>query len=132
MATLEDVLSTIDANQGAALDRLFSLVEIPSISAHPRAFPRLRARRRLAGRASSRPRLRGLAGVDTPGRPMVMGSAKAKTRDAPHVLFYGHYDVQPADPLELWKTPPFEPRLESGADGRAHRRRAAPPTTRAS
>ena len=54
MATLEDVLSTIDANQGAALDRLFSLIAIPSISAHPRAFPRLRPRRRLARRANSR------------------------------------------------------------------------------
>ena len=116
MATLEDVLSTIDANQGAALDRLFELLRIPSVSAVPQHFPdcdraadwlvaELRA---LGFEANS---------VATPGRPMVMGSAKAKTRDAPHVLFYGHYDVQPADPLNLWKTPPFEPRLEAGPVG---------------
>ena len=116
MATLEDVLSTIDANQGAALDRLFELLRIPSVSAVPQHFPdcdraadwlvaELRA---LGFEANS---------VATPGRPMVMGSAKAKTRDAPHVLFYGHYDVQPADPLNLWKTPPFEPRLEPGPLG---------------
>jgi acetylornithine deacetylase/succinyl-diaminopimelate desuccinylase-like protein len=116
MPTLDDVLSTIDANQGDALDRLFALIEIPSISAIPAHFPDcdraadwLVSQLRELGFESSR--------VDTPGRPMVMGSAKAKTRDAPHILFYGHYDVQPADPLDLWKTPPFAPRLEQGANG---------------
>jgi acetylornithine deacetylase/succinyl-diaminopimelate desuccinylase-like protein len=116
MATLEDVLSTLDADQGAALERLFALIEIPSISAIPAHFPDCdRAADWLAreltelGFEASR--------VDTTGRPMVLGTAKGKTRDAPHVLFYGHYDVQPADPLELWKTPPFEPRIESGVNG---------------
>jgi acetylornithine deacetylase/succinyl-diaminopimelate desuccinylase-like protein len=116
MATLEKVLSTLDADEGAALDRLFQLVAIPSISAIPAHFPDceraadwLVAELQAVGFEASK--------APTPGRPMVVGSAKAKTRDAPHVLFYGHYDVQPADPLELWKTPPFEPRLESGANG---------------
>ena len=55
---------------------------------------------------------------ETPGHPIVVGHAKAKRKDAPHVLFYGHYDVQPADPLELWETEPFAPRLTEGKDGK--------------
>lgn len=116
MATLDTVLSTLDANRDAALQRLFTLLEIPSISAIPAHFPDcdraadwLAAELRAIGFEAQR--------VDTTGRPMVTGHAKAKTRDAPHVLFYGHYDVQPADPLELWTTPPFQPRIESGANG---------------
>jgi acetylornithine deacetylase/succinyl-diaminopimelate desuccinylase-like protein len=116
MATLEDVLATIDANAQGALERLFELVRIPSVSAQPEHFPDCdRAADWLVAlladlgfEARKEP---------TEGRPMVMGAAKAKTRDAPHVLFYGHYDVQPADPLELWTSPPFEPRLETTPRG---------------
>jgi acetylornithine deacetylase/succinyl-diaminopimelate desuccinylase-like protein len=116
MATLEDVLATIDANSQAALDRLFDLVRIPSISAQAEHFPDCeRAADWLVAQLAE-------IGFEsrkeaTGGRPMAMGVAKAKTRDAPHVLFYGHYDVQPADPLELWNSPPFEPRLESTPTG---------------
>ncbi len=116
MATLDNVLTTLDAQQSEALERLFALVAIPSISAVAAHFPDceraadwLVAELQSLGFEASK--------APTEGRPMVVGSAKAKTRDAPHVLFYGHYDVQPADPLDLWKSPPFEPRLESGPQG---------------
>ncbi len=113
MATLEAVLATIDKNIDASTQRLFDLLRIPSVSTDP-AYTKeceraadwlVRELQGLGYRAESRP---------TPGHPIVVGHASAKRKDAPHLLFYGHYDVQPPDPLELWKTEPFAPRLQQG------------------
>ena len=51
--------------------------------------------------------------IETCGHPLVYAESP-KVRDAPTVLIYGHYDVQPPDPLELWETPPFEPTVRDG------------------
>jgi acetylornithine deacetylase/succinyl-diaminopimelate desuccinylase-like protein len=116
MARIEAVLNSIDANLEASRERLFDLLRIPSVSTDP-AFTQHCARaadwlaeqlKGLGYSADVRP---------TPGHPIVVGHAQAKRKDAPHVLFYGHYDVQPPDPLELWESDPFAPRLTAGKDG---------------
>ncbi len=115
MATIDVILDKLHANRGAALRRLFGLLAVPSIStdaAHVAECERAAAwlAEELGGigfDASVRP---------TAGRPMVVGHAKAARRDVPHVLFYGHYDVQPVDPLSLWTSGPFEPVLKQDVD----------------
>ncbi|MFV0333667.1 MAG: M20/M25/M40 family metallo-hydrolase [Tropicimonas sp.] len=105
----DKILSHIDATLESRLDRLCDLIRIPSVSTDPahkpdvaRAAEWLAATlREMGAEASVRP---------TPGHPMVVGHLPGPA-DAPHVLFYGHYDVQPPDPLDLWETEPFEPVL---------------------
>ncbi len=114
-ATLPPVLKRLDAGLDASLQRLFGFLEIPSISTDPawaadcaRAADWLvKELTSLGFEASSRP---------TPGHPVVV--AHRPKPGAPHVLFYGHYDVQPVDPLDQWETPPFEPKLKEIGKGR--------------
>jgi acetylornithine deacetylase/succinyl-diaminopimelate desuccinylase-like protein len=115
--TIAAVLSHVDANLPRSRDNLFALLRIPSISAQP---DHAQDCRRAAGRL--RDELSGLgfeASVrETPGHPIVLAHfAGPADYRGPHVLFYGHYDVQPVDPLELWHSPPFEPQLVEGPRG---------------
>jgi acetylornithine deacetylase/succinyl-diaminopimelate desuccinylase-like protein len=115
MPHLDQVLADIDKDLDNSLERLFAWLRIPSISTDPayKADCR-RAAEWLAGDLSAMGFDAGLR--DTPGHPVVV--AHLPKPGAPHVLFYGHYDVQPVDPLNLWDTPPFEPRLATLPDGR--------------
>src|SRR6266702_1887235 len=105
MAALQKVLESLDDDRQGALGRLFELLRIKSISTDPafapecaRAAEWLKAQLQSIGfEASVRP---------TAGLPMVVAKARAPRADAPNVLFYGHYDVQPVDPVELWQTDP--------------------------
>ncbi len=117
MAALANVLETIDANRDQALERLFRLMEIPSVSTDP-AYAGECAR--AAGWLAQELKSIGFeASVrETAGHPMVVGKAKAARPDVPHLLFYGHYDVQPPDPLELWDSPPFAPRIVETSPGK--------------
>jgi acetylornithine deacetylase/succinyl-diaminopimelate desuccinylase-like protein len=114
---LDRVLSAIDGNLDRSLERLFALMRIESVSTDPAFAKHCRAAAEWLAKELS-----GLgldAGVrETKGHPMVV--AHSKSPDAgPHVLFYGHYDVQPADPVDLWETPAFEPQLKTVAGRKA-------------
>jgi acetylornithine deacetylase/succinyl-diaminopimelate desuccinylase-like protein len=114
-ANIDAVLAHVDANLEQSLERLYELLRIKSISTDPAfAAECQRAAEWLAADLQSigfdaKPRA-------TPGHPVVVGHSPEQ--DGPHVLFYGHYDVQPVDPLNLWHTDPFEPRLSEDAQGR--------------
>jgi acetylornithine deacetylase/succinyl-diaminopimelate desuccinylase-like protein len=117
MTDTASILTRADDNLPKSLDRLFDLVRIQSISTDPafKAECRKAAEWLVAELAS----LGFEASVrDTPGHPMVVAHHAAGKTGAPHVLFYGHYDVQPVDPLNLWDTAPFEPSIKELDGGR--------------
>ncbi|MGB0086236.1 MAG: M20/M25/M40 family metallo-hydrolase [Rhodomicrobiaceae bacterium] len=107
---LERVLAQLDASTDDALERLFALLRIPSISTDPAYDGACReAAEWCAGQLAEI----GFTSRVHPtiGKPMVVAHWRHPSAEAAHVLFYGHYDVQPADPLDLWETAPFEPRI---------------------
>jgi acetylornithine deacetylase/succinyl-diaminopimelate desuccinylase-like protein len=119
--SLDKVLNLIDESLSDSTERLFELLRIPSISTDP-AYKKDcdQAADWLVADLKS-------IGVDaqkhpTPGHPMVVGHIGDK---GPHVLFYGHYDVQPVDPLNLWDRDPFDPAVEDTAKGKVIRARGS-------
>ena len=109
MHNIEPVLNHIDGQLDASIERLFDLLRIKSISTDP-AFKGdcakaadwlVRDLKTIGFKARV---------IKTPGHPMVLAHHH-KAKGAPTVLFYGHYDVQPVDPLSLWDNPPFEPKI---------------------
>jgi acetylornithine deacetylase/succinyl-diaminopimelate desuccinylase-like protein len=92
---------------------LFELLTIPSVSARSEHDPDTRHAAEWIARSL---RAAGLEATvhDTPGQPVVVGEYRDAPAGAPTVLVYGHYDVQPAEPLDLWTSPPFEPTVREG------------------
>lgn len=113
------VLSQIDQQFTSSLDRLFELLRFPTVATDPACHDHCRKaaewlRNQLSGMGFE------TALRDTTGQPLVLGQYRHPDTASrlPHVIFYGHYDVQPADPLELWDSPPFEPQIRKGSDGK--------------
>ncbi|MGB4828814.1 MAG: M20/M25/M40 family metallo-hydrolase [Paracoccaceae bacterium] len=119
--TLQATLARIDETLPQALDRLMDLLRIPSISTDPAFKPDCaRAADWLVEDLKS-------LGFDaraatTPGHPMVVAHGGEGNK---HILFYGHYDVQPVDPLSLWHRDPFDPEIQDGPKGKVIRARGA-------
>src|SRR5262249_32375513 len=111
---LDAVLTEIDAGLEHSLERLFAFLRIPSISTDPTYANDCR---RAAGHVAGQRAPTGCppAVRRTAGHPGVLGSGG---NGGPQVLFYGHYDVQPVDPLDLWDAAPFEPRVAALPGGR--------------
>ena len=114
MSDLDKVLAHIDADLDAALDRLFQTVRLKSISTDHAYDGQTRA--------CAEWHAKDLASIgfdatvrDTKGHPIVVGHDRKATGTS--VLFYGHYDVQPVDPLELWTSDPFDPTIVTLKDG---------------
>ncbi len=118
-AMLDRVLGSLDAGLEAATGRLVEFLRIPSVSAQRDHDPD-------CARAAEWARAQLAAiGFDaavhaTPGQPIVLAhhAGPSGAAEGPHLLFYGHYDVQPAEPLAPWTSPPFEPVVVDGPHGR--------------
>ena len=115
MSDLDTVLERIDHDLDQSVRRLFDFLRIQSISTDPAYKEQcLAAANHIASDLTS-------LGFETQirptqGHPVVVGSAP--NGSGPRLLFYGHYDVQPVDPLDLWQSPPFSPRIEELPGGR--------------
>ncbi len=110
---MDKVIDFINVNREKYLDELKALLAIPSISALPEHAEDVK---RCAAWCADEMRRIGLGNVrliDTPGYPVVYGDWLGAP-GAPTILFYGHYDVQPVDPLDLWETPPFQATIRDG------------------
>ena len=107
------VLDHIQTHRDRYVDELKTWLAIPSISALPEHAADVRRAAEWAQAEMSRIGLQHVRLIDTPGNPVVYGEW-LNAPGAPTVLYYGHYDVQPVDPLDLWSSPPFEATVRDG------------------
>jgi acetylornithine deacetylase/succinyl-diaminopimelate desuccinylase-like protein len=107
------VQSYIQSNQDRFLSELFELLRIPSVSADSRHKGDVRKAAEYVAQKLTEAGADSVQLMETKGHPIVFGE-KIVDPAKPTVLVYGHYDVQPPDPLDLWKTPPFEPTVRDG------------------
>ncbi|MBI3493144.1 MAG: M20/M25/M40 family metallo-hydrolase, partial [Acidobacteria bacterium] len=110
---MDKVIDFINVNRERYLEELKALLAIPSISALPEHAGDVKRCAEWCAEEMRRIGLQNVRLIDTPGNPVVYGDWLGAP-GAPTILFYGHYDVQPVDPLNLWETPPFDATIRDG------------------
>src|SRR2546421_3610443 len=110
---MDKVIDFINVNRDRYLDELKALLAIPSISALPQHAADVSRCAEWCVAEMGRIGLQNVRLIPTPGNPVVYGDWM-NAAGAPTILFYGHYDVQPVDPLNLWDSPPFEATIRDG------------------
>jgi acetylornithine deacetylase/succinyl-diaminopimelate desuccinylase-like protein len=110
---VSDAQTYIDREMHRFREELFGFLRIPSVSARSEHAPDVQV---AASWLAERMRDAGLEAsvMETPGHPVVLGEWRGAPPGAPTVLIYGHYDVQPPEPLEEWHSPAFEPTVRDG------------------
>jgi acetylornithine deacetylase/succinyl-diaminopimelate desuccinylase-like protein len=112
-AAVNNVIDFINTHRDRYVDELKEYLAIPSISALPQHNADVRRCAEWTAEHMRRIGMENVRLVDTPGHPVVYGDW-LHAEGAPTILFYGHYDVQPVDPLDLWESPPFEATVRDG------------------
>ena len=110
---MNNVIDFINTHRDHYLDELKTFLAIPSISALPEHAADTRRCAEWCADEMRRIGMQNVRLIDTPGNPVVYGDWLG-AEGAPTILFYGHYDVQPVDPIELWESPPFEATVRDG------------------
>ena len=110
---MNNVIDFINTNRDRYIEELKEYLAIPSISALPEHGEDLKACAEWTAAEMGNVGLENVRLIETPGNPVVYGDW-LKAENAPTILFYGHYDVQPVDPLDLWESPPFEATVREG------------------
>src|SRR6188768_3714699 len=110
---MNNVIDFINTNRDRYVEELKTYLAIPSISALPQHQADVRKCAEWTADELRRIGMQNVRLIETPGNPVVYGDWMA-AEGAPTILFYGHYDVQPVDPVELWESPPFEATIRDG------------------
>lgn len=111
---MSDPIAFAQQNRAQHLTELIAFLRIPSVSTQPEHNGDTEAAAQWLAAAMRQAGLENVRLIETPKHPLVYADWLHAGPTAPTVLIYGHYDVQPAEPFELWESPPFEPKVRDG------------------